>query len=69
MQKTSNRDRAVIADLMEVTFPYRRHHLLQEPERVDKVVADYPALQLVSEVCICSSNLSPQLLKGLCHGC
>lgn len=37
---------------MSLTFSFRRKSLLSDPQRVDKLLATFPALQLVSEVCI-----------------
>lgn len=51
MSKKTNRNMLLIKNLMEITYPYRRQNLLENPIRVDDILQEYPALQLVSEVC------------------
>ena len=50
MKKTTNRKMAVIKDLMELTYPYRRKSILLQPSEIDVVLHEYPALTLTSEV-------------------
>lgn len=52
MKKSSNRKMAVIKELMDLTYPYRRQAILQQPTEIDSVIREYPALGLVSEVSI-----------------
>ena len=44
MRKTTNRKMAVIKDLMELTYPYRRKSILLQPSEIDVVLHEYPAL-------------------------
>ena len=50
MKKTTNRKMAVIKDLMELTYPYRRKSILLQPSEIDVVLHEYSALTLTSEV-------------------
>ena len=49
MKKTTNRKMALIKDLMELTFPYRRNEILKELSPIDSVMHEYPGLGLTSE--------------------
>lgn len=40
----------LIKELMDITFAHRRQKLLNETKRVETILEEYPALQLVSEV-------------------
>lgn len=42
----------LIKELMEITFRFRRQQLLNKPKRVETILEEYPALQLITEVCI-----------------
>ena len=50
MKKTTNRKMALMKDLMELTFPYRRNEILEELSPIDSVMHEYLALGLTSEV-------------------
>lgn len=51
MGKTSNKKYALIKDLMEATYSYRRKGIITDSNSIEEVIKTYPALQLVSEVC------------------
>ena len=52
MSKTTNKNMCMIKQLMTVTYPFRREHILKEPAAVHDILKGYPALNLVSEVVI-----------------
>ena len=49
MTKTK-RNYTMIKELMELTHPYRRQKFLLEPKKLDDILIEYPALQLITEV-------------------
>lgn len=51
MDKVTNKNQALIRELMDTTFSFRREKMFEESERIEEVLHKYPALQLVSEVC------------------
>ncbi|XP_014667299.1 PREDICTED: uncharacterized protein LOC106808901 isoform X3 [Priapulus caudatus] len=50
MQKTSNKSQALIKELMDITFPYKRQELMETGVLVEDFLNQYPALQFVSEM-------------------
>lgn len=54
MVKPVNRNLVLIKELMDITYPFRRRCILTEPTPVNSLLKDYPALQLPTEVCMCS---------------
>ena len=49
MTKTK-RNYAMIKELLELTHPYRRQKCLLEPKKLDDILIEHPALQLITEV-------------------
>ena len=52
MVKTSGKNYGLVSNLMTATFKYRRQKILTATISVENVLEEYPALQLVSEVCL-----------------
>ena len=50
MGKTTNKNVAMIRELMDLTYPLRRREILTNPTSIKGYIAKYPALQLVAEV-------------------
>ncbi|XP_028418061.1 uncharacterized protein LOC114542873 [Dendronephthya gigantea] len=50
MAKNKNRNVALIKELMELTYPYRRNKVVSSPTTLKDLLAEYPALRLVSEL-------------------
>lgn len=50
MAKTRNVDKVLIKSLMELTYNVRRKEITTNPKPIKDVLAEWPALQLTSEV-------------------
>ena len=70
---------AIIKELMDLTYPYRRQAILQLLTNYDSLIQEYPALDLVFEVSIPTQkayffvnvlmhlNRPPQLCTQIAH--
>lgn len=45
-------DKHVIATLMDVTYPWRRHEILEKPKQIIEVLKFYPPLKNIEQVYI-----------------
>ena len=50
LAKPKNKNLALIKELMEATYKIRHKSILESPTKLDILLAEYPALKLVSEV-------------------
>ena len=51
MDKPRNRNLTLIRELMDATYIFRRQNILTSPTTLTVLLAQYPALRMVSEVC------------------
>ena len=52
MAKSRNKNMTLIKELMDATYKSRRQTVLESPTTLAVLLAQYPALRMVSEVCI-----------------
>ena len=50
--KRQSPDKHVVATLMDVTYPLRRHEILEKPKRIAEVLKVYPPLKNIKQVSI-----------------
>lgn len=50
MTRTTNRNVAMVKDLMEITHAYRREQFMKDIVPISKFLEDYPALKTAFEV-------------------
>lgn len=68
MAKSSNKTYGLISSLMEATYRFQHQNILAKTISVNQVLEDYPALQLVSEVCTELTMLLQGRLKDTVPG-